>query len=264
MKKYGFILFFLLIGLLDVRFSYGGELSGLQPLAPNGVFSIFSADTLKKTKVATAVSAEMAEDPDFFRYSFALAYGAGENVELSLNVPYIHEWQGRVDGMEDIAFGFKHRFFKEGKYGPSVAYLITASLIPGKEDFTTDGHIGAGIAISKRVGPVLGHANFIYAKPGDSKLQDDITFGAGFDFSAAHNFKFLAELYGKRSYYSSEIDKMELRAGARFFAGEYFFTTVGVGFDLKDTTPKYRLMLSLTMLYPEEKKAIKKAYEEEK
>lgn len=264
MKKYGFILLFLAISLFDARFSYAGEVSGLQPVPPNGVFSIFSADTIKKTKTATSFSTEMVEEPDFYRFSLALAYGAGEDIELNLNVPYRYEWEGRVDGLEDTAFGFKHRFFKEGKYGPSVAYLLTASLISGKEDFSTDGHVGAGIAFSKRVGPVSGHANFIYTKPGDSDLEDDITFGAGFDFSAAHDFKLLGELYGKRSYYSSEIDKVEMRVGVRLSAGEYFFTTMGIGFDLKDSTPEYRLMLSLTMLYPEDKKTVKKAYEEEK
>ena len=52
----------------------------------------------------------------------------------------------------------------------------------GGKSFSTDGRAGAGIIVSKRVGPVCGHANIFYEKVGSSKLEDEVSFAAGFDF----------------------------------------------------------------------------------
>lgn len=265
MKRYRFFLVFVLfIGLFFSGNSLAASfrVSGLQPLAPNSVFSIFSANTPEEGTAAAALAVEKTGKPDFYRFGAHLSYGVAKNFEVSLNIPYVHQWQNDLSGMEDIAMGLKHRFFSEGKYGPSVSYLVTASLVPGKEELSTDGHIGGGIVVSKRVGPVSGSANLIYAKPVDSDLEDEVTFGAGFDFAAAHNFKFLTELYGKKSYYSSHVDQMELKFGARLITRENLFTTVGAGFDFKEDNPDYRLMLSLTLVFPKEKRVIKKVYEE--
>jgi hypothetical protein len=161
-----------------------------------------------------------------------------------------------------MSIGIKHRFFDEGKYGPSVAYLISASLDSGKNDFSTEGSIGGGIIVSKRVGPVTGHVNLLYFRPGTSRFKDDITFAAGLDFSAAHSFKILAELYGKKSY-SGKVDRLEARFGYRLVTAENLFTTIGAGFDFKNRSPEYRLLLSLTYLFPPELKKIKRIYEQE-
>ena len=239
------------------------EQSGLQPLAPNGVFSTFGAASLEEGKVAGAVMFEKASEPNFYRYSGHFAYGVTDNFEISLSIPYVSEWQRKKSGFEDIALGVKHRFFTEGKYGPSVAYLLEAAFVDGRSDFSTDGYVGAGLIVSKRVGPVTGHFNFIYSVPGDSGLEDQIVLTGGFDFAAAHNFKILGELYARKSYYDPEFDKLEARFGYRFLTRENFFTTIGVAFDLKDSTPEYRVLLSFTAVYPEEKRVIRKVVEEE-
>ncbi|GAB4412074.1 MAG: hypothetical protein OHK0032_08090 [Thermodesulfovibrionales bacterium] len=260
MKRYLFFLF--LTNLVFIRYAHGFDFKGIQPLAPYGVFSTFSAESLKKGDAGIALGFEKSRQPDFYRFTNQFAYGITDKVELDITIPYVTNWQNSVDGFEDISVGLKHRFFDEGKYGPSIAYLLSASLSSGKDEFSTEGSFGGGIIVSKRVGPVRGHVNIFYFMPGTARLKDDITFAAGLDFSAAHNFKILGELYGKKSY-SGKLDRLEARFGYRIITTENLLTTIGAGFDLKKRSPEYRIMLSLTYLLPSERKKIKRVYEEE-
>ncbi|MBI4691233.1 MAG: hypothetical protein HY754_13365 [Nitrospirae bacterium] len=262
MKKYVFSLFFLIIFLVDS--TYGFDVKGLQPVIPYGVFSTFSANSLQKGKSAFEVSAERSVDPDFYRYLFQYAYGITDKIEFITTIPYADRWKDKQSGFEDIAVGIKHRFFDEGKYGPSIAYIINASASSGRDEFSTDGGVGAGIVVSKRVGPLNGHADIFFEKAGSGKSKDEINFASGFDFSAAHNFKILGEIYGRKSHYSSDIDQLEGRFGYRFVTVDYIFTTIGAGFDFKKRNPEYRILFSIGMILPVEEKQIKTIYEEDR
>jgi hypothetical protein len=231
-------------------------------LDPNGVFSTFGAESLSKGKAAFSAGGEISVSPDLYRLIFKAAYGITDNVELELTTPY-EFGSGTPDGFEDVSLGIKHRFFEEGKYGPSLAYLLIASVPTGSERLTTDGRYGGGLIVSKRVGPVNGHANLFYMKPGKGRLEDEISFLAGLDFAAAHNFKLLAELYCRKSHFSKKFDTIEGRAGYRIMTTDFIYTTLGIGTDFKKRSPETRVMLTVTFLSPREKKKIKKIYEEE-
>lgn len=242
--------------------TYGFEIKGLQPVDPYGIFSAFSAESLPKGKAALSPGAEISVDPDLYRSIFKMAYGLTDNLELSITVPY--EFGPDIpDGFEDIALGLKHRFFEERKYGPSLAYILTASIPSGSDQLTTEGRYGIGLIVSKRVGPVNGHLNLFYLKPGTKRFEDEISFAAGLDFAAAHNFKLLAELYCRKSHNSENIDSMEGRIGYRIKTTDFIYTTFGAGFDLKNRNPETRVMFTVTFLSPKEKKKIQKIYEEE-
>jgi hypothetical protein len=256
--------FFLIICILFLLNSavYGFEVKGLQPVDPYGVFSAFSAESLPKGKAAFSGGVDISVDPNFYRFVFKTAYGLSDTMELSMTMPYIFG-NDVDDGFEDTAFGFKHRFFEEGKYGPSLAYILNASLPSGRDGLTTDGRYGIGLIVSKRVGPVNGHLNVLYEKPGDSNFEDEVSFLAGIDFSAAHNFKLLGELYCRKGHDSENVDLIEGRVGYRFKTTDWIYTTFGAGFDFKNRNPESRLMFSVTFLIPHEKKTIKKIFEEE-
>lgn len=260
MKKYLFL--FVLINLLLIGHAYGFDVKGIQPLAPFGVFSTFSAESLPQGRSGVALGFERSRHPDYYRFTNQFAYGITNNIELDITVPYVLSWQDSTDGFEDTAFGLKHRFFEEGKYGPSIAYVLSVAIHSGREEFSTEGSIGGGLIVSKRVGPVTGHANVLYFRPGSGKFKDNIAFAAGLDFSASHNFKLLGEIYATKSY-AGKIDRAELRFGYRIRTTENFFTTLGIGFDVKNRAPEYRLMLSLTYLFPHKEKKIKKVIEQE-
>lgn len=263
MKKYIPLLLFS-ISTLFIRHAYAFDIKGLQPVAPYGVFSTFSAESLKKGQYAVGAGVEKSVEPGFFRYLFQYANGINDSIEFIATVPYVDGWENVESGFEDIALGIKHRFIDETKYRPSAAYMVNVSIPSGKDVFSTDGRAGAGLIISKRVGPVSGHANIFYESVGSSKLEDEIIFAAGFDFSAAHDFKVIAEVYGRKSHYSDSINVIEGRFGYRFMTTDYLYTTIGVGADLKKRSPEYRFMLSITAVLPAEKKSIKKVYEEDK
>lgn len=243
--------------------SFAFDVSGLQPVAPNSVFSTFSAESLPKNKVSIEAGFEKSKAPDFYRYTLRSAYGISDSVEFNITVPYIYNFSKTVDGMEDIAVGIKHRFYDEGKYGPSLAYLITASINNGSDEFTTHGRYGLGFIMSKRVGPFKGHMNFFYERPGSGQLKDEVTFMGGIEFSAAHNFNMLAELMVRKGHFSNDYDQVEARFGYRIKTTDCIYTTFGIGTDLNKRTPEYRLLISLSYTSPQEKKEIKKIIEQE-
>jgi hypothetical protein len=259
MKKY---FFFIAIILLYAESIYAFELKGLLPVDPYGVFSTFSTDSLPQGKIAAACGLEMSDSPDLYRFILKNAYGISNTVELNVTLPY--EFGSDVkDGFEDFAFGVKHRFFEEGKYGPSLAYIVTVSLPTGSDQLTTEGRYGAGFLVSKRVGPFNGHMNIFYEKTGSGEFHREVTFLTGFDFAAANNFKLLSELDIRKSHDSKKIDLIEARIGYRIRTTDSIYTTFGAGFDLKNRHPQTRLMFTVTFLSPTEKKKIQRIFEEE-
>ncbi len=255
--------FLLLMCILLTGTSYGFDVSGLQPVAPYGIFSTFSAESLPRGKVALEAGFERSNEPDFYRFSARAAYGISDSFEFEITVPYVYDYGDSVDGMEDVSVGFKHRFYEEGKYGPSLAYLINASINNGRDEFSTHGRFGGGLIVSKRVGPFKGHFNVLYERPGTGSLEDEITFQGGIEFSAAHNFKMLGELLARKSYPTNVYDKIEARFGYRIKTTDSIYTTFGAGVDLKRRSPEYRIMISISYTPPEKKKEIKKIFEEE-
>jgi hypothetical protein len=259
MKRY--FLFSFLAFSVFIGSAHALDLQGVQPLAPYGVFSTFSAESLQKNRFGMAVGFEKCRHPDFYRYTAQLGYGITDSTEFGMTIP-LHNEPHNTASFEDIGFALKQRFVDQGKYGPSVAFILTATAPVGSDEFSTEGSVGAGIAVTKKVGPVLGHANVFYSKPLTDRFKDDITFAGGIDFSATHALKILGELYGKKSY-SGSLDRLEARAGVRFLTTENLFTTFGVGWDLKNRTPEYRLMFSVSYLFPLGEKKIKDIYEME-
>lgn len=238
------------------------DVKGLQPVDPNGVFSTFSTESLPKNKVGLSLVGELSNDPDFYRITYKFAYGLKDNVEIDMTLPYVFG-SDYSDAFEDISMGIKHRFFDEGKYGPSLAYLIAFSLPSGGKLVTTDGRITGGFIVSKRVGPVNGHVNLLFSKPGSGEYKNEVMFLSGFEFSASHNFKMLAELSCKKSHFSKKVDSIEGRFGYRFKTTESIYTTFGIGTDFKNREPESRVFFSVTFITPSEKKKLKRIYEEE-
>lgn len=239
------------------------DVSGLQPVSPNGVFSTFSTESLSKGRAAVEAGYERSSDPDFNRFSLRGAYGLSDALEFNFMVPYIFHYNESLDGMEDVAFGLKHRFYDEGKYGPSLAYILNVSVNSGRDIFSTNGRFGGGIVVSKRVGPFKGHLNAFFEKPGTGRLKNEISFLGGVEFSAANNFKILAEAVARKSHFSSEYDMLEPRFGYRLKTTDYIFTSLGAGLDLKRRSPHLRVFASVSFLTSPKKKEIEKIFEKE-
>lgn len=239
------------------------DISGLQPVAPDGVFSTFSAESLPRNRSSIELSLEKSIEPDFYRVQFRGAYGLSDHLEIIINVPYVYDYLGSVHGIEDVALGFKHRFYDEGKYGPSLAYIVTASLPVGNDRLTSEGRAGFGFILSKRIGPFRGSFNIFYERPFSGSLQPEILFASGVEFSATHESDILAELFARKVHFSKEYNQVEARFGYRFKTSDFIYTTIGLGADFKARSPEYRLMLSVSFTNVKGEKKIRKIYEEE-
>lgn len=238
------------------------ETAGLQPLPPYGIFSTFSAESLKQNKVGIALSLGRSVEPNFNRAVLQLAYGLHDRFEVLMTLPYVWDWQDNADGFEDVNFGVKHRILDEEKYTPGVAYLLMAAPGSGASEFSTGGMVGAGLVISKKIGPFNGHANFIFSKPGDSELKNNYILNLGAEIAVTNNSRILGEIVGRKDFNKNKINLFEWRLGYRIATTENIFTTIGAGFDIKNRTPDYRLMMSVSIILPPEKKEIRKVYEE--
>lgn len=237
----------LLIFLLLPLGAQAADLSGPIAPAPYGVFSTISTETPGAGMSAVAFSVEKSAGPDYYRYSSQVSMGITNNMELGLNVPYI---DNSVTGIEDINVSLKHRFFEEGKYGPSVAYLLTGTFASNTEELSTGGSMGAGIAVTKRIGPFKAHLNALASHPWDAHLENELRFSGAVDFSASHHFNIMAEFFTRKGYFSNEYDQREVRLGYRFFYKEGVYSTIGVGFGINNTQPEHRIQASLSMVFP--------------
>jgi hypothetical protein len=225
------------------------ELRGLQPIQPYGVFSNFSADTMKAGTFAAGTDYERAIDDTFHRLTLKAGFGISDDAEVLASFPYVLGGSDVRDGFEDFALGFQHRIFHEFQYGPSIAYLLKASLPTGNDQNSSGGSVGGGLIISKKIGPFSSNINFFYSEPFKSSYNEQIELSVGLGLKAAHDFDILAELYCLDSFSTKSFDTVEARFGYRIKTADYLYTLIGVGYDLKNRDPEYRFMLSFNLIF---------------
>lgn len=267
-KETSFLIVFIFYFLLPTSYfilaasAHAFDVKGLQPLPPYGVFSTFSAESLKQNKVGFGLSIERSYDPNFYRTVLHFAYGLHDKLEFNATFPYVINWGSRIDGPEDLNIGIKHRVLEQGQYEPAVAYVLTVSPPSGKDEFTTEGNIGGGLILTKKIGPFKGHLNAFYSNPQKTGLRSEYKVNIGSELAVTHDSKLLAEIAGRKNYFKNKIDLLEWRLGYRIATTDFLYTTIGAGFDIKNRTPDYRLMFSVSVILPPEKRSIRKIYEE--
>jgi hypothetical protein len=246
-----FISIFLLfcISIFPLRgVSWAIELNTMKPLAPYGIFSAWSAQSLQKGALSFGLSLERSIEPDYYRYLAAASYGLDRRVELTMNLPYFNG-RGGEDGLEDLGLALKYRFLEQGRYGPSAALLLMGYLPTGEEGLTRDGAVGAGLLLTKKVGPFLTHLNGIWVTPHKSELKDEWDAIGGLAFPLYHNMEVLGEFEVRKGPFSDSVDLSEGRIGYRLF-NDTFFGTLGLGADFKNRSPEYRALFSISTIIP--------------
>jgi len=255
-------LMLLIILLITVSSAEAFDEKGLQPLSPFGIFSTFSAETLKQNQVGFELGAEKSVDPNFYRAFFQFAYGLHDRFEIDMTLPYVLGYQNGAYGMEDFNLGIKHRILDEGTYTPAIAYMLTVSAPSGRDEFSTNGSVGGGLILTEKIGPFKGHLNALYSKPQEEGLKPEYLLNMGAELAITHDSKFLTELVGRKNYYKPTLDLLEWRVGYRIATTDNIFTTIGAGFNIKERAPALRLMFSVSIILPKEKKPVEKIYEE--
>lgn len=243
---------------------YAFDKKGFSPTSPFSVFSTFSADTPRQNQIATDFSFEFATDPDIKRLNLNLSYGLTNKVEIIANLPYNPNYKNSLNtnGAEDLNIGFKHRLLDETTYLPAVAYLFYVSGHLGKEEFSTEGGIGGGFIVTKKIGPVTTHCNLIYFNPFQKGLKEVWNINLGSDLKVSYNSKILFEIIGKKTMEKNKVDLIEWRVGYRIKITDISYSTVGVGFDIKNRSPDARFFFGVSIILPKEKRKLKKVVEE--
>ncbi len=234
---------------------------GLLPPQPFGVFSTFNAETVGDNHYGIILSAERSIDTSFYRFTLSTEYGITDSSDVIVTIPFITGLQD-TEGLDDISFGFKKRVVSGLKYGPNVSYVLAFSA-PGKDAFSSEGHAGVGVLLSKRLGPFQGNLNMFYYKPTTASQEDLFETRIGFDLAAGHNFNILSEFLIRKGHDSESVGLIEGRFGYRVRLSSNSFSVVGLGYDFKNRDPEWRFFFSISMKFPVEKKEIKKIYEEE-
>ncbi|MDA8169482.1 MAG: hypothetical protein M0Z59_07270 [Nitrospiraceae bacterium] len=239
MKKLALLFFLLLLP----RISQAFELSTVKPQPPFGVFSTFSTQSLRQGDVSFGINIERTQSPDFYRHTLGFAYGVTNRAEITLNLPYVDGFEGE-SGFEDLGAAFKYRFIDQGRYGPSAAILVTGYAPTGRDEFSRNGGVGGGLALGRKLGPLMANLNAIITKPGKSSLKNEFDLLAGLEFAATHNIRALGEFQLRKEAFSSKVDLSELRFGLRYI-GDSFYNTIGVGFNLKNGDPQFRVIFQI-------------------
>lgn len=251
----------LIISFMPIASAFAFDVEGLRPLPPYGVFSTFSAESLKQNTVGVCLGFEESVRPNFYRTTAQLAYGLHDRFEIDVTLPYDFGWENHISGLEDANFGIKHRVLDEGTYYPAMAYILDVSTPSGNEAFSTDGQHGAGLVFTKKIGPFKGDLNLLYDKPGGQDLKEQYNVNLGAELAVTHDSKILAELVGRKEYFNNKIDLLEWRLGYRIATLENLFTTVGMGFNMRNNAPEYQLLFSVSVILPHDKKKLEKIYE---
>src|SRR5208282_836144 len=122
----------LVILIIPVTSVFAFDTEGLRPLQPYGVFSTFSAESLKQNAVGISLGLERSDEPNFYRETLQLAYGLHDRFEIEMTLPYVDDYaQSHRSGFEDVNLGIKHRILDEGLYYPAIAYILTVAAPSG-------------------------------------------------------------------------------------------------------------------------------------
>jgi len=264
------------------------------PIGNTGVFSVFSAKTLKKGQVAIGLALDLAEGigpydddhhPDQKSLAFQLGYGLTERFDIGLDLPFTWWYPDREEygqtrtgfheqGLDDLGIGLRYRLLDEKESAPAIALMAAGTFPTGDVDkgLSSGGlDLDTKVILSKRLGPVNTHLNLGYFWPSTKEfdLKSGPTYGAGMDFSASSQVLLLAELVGNRNIFpeglhpKTDKDPLEAKAGLRFISDTGFIANFGIGVGLTDATPGYRVLAGITYTYPPEARKVIKVKEPE-
>lgn len=241
-----------------------------QPIGDTGVFSIFGTKTTPKNHLAVGIAGDFAKFKQN-TLSLQMAYGISRWFELGIDVPYTWWKSGdhKVNDIDDINLGLKYRFFDEKGGAPSagtVLFVTLPSAPRSKGLGSGEPDLGGKLIMSKRLGPVKGILNFGYTVVGDKgnqNLKNETTYGFGIDFSMARQVHLLGEIVGNRNRFAGKAEPLEGRLGFRFISDSGVVATVGGGYGMTDASPDYRMLFSVTFMFPAEKRRVIRVTEPE-
>ena len=193
-------------------------------------------------------------------FLLVLIYGLTDNLELSVEVPYLFhnpKAGGSKDGIGDINVAAKYLLVQEGDKNP--AFTVKGAVKMDNGDF--DKGLGSGdkdyslfAVASKTIGQVTVHGHLGYTWVGDKKDKNigDITlYGIALDYTLMESFHILAEINGNRhpDRITEEDDPRNALAGITYKVSDRFTLDAAYRWGLSDSVPDWSTTIGASITY---------------
>lgn len=189
--------------------------------------------------------------------SFALKYGVIKNLHLGVEIPYkfieLSE-NADVNGIGDVIFSSKYHFLDETDQLPALALCCNIKtetgdkdkgLGSGEVDYTLTG------IMTKEIRKFTTHVNFGYTIVGEGegeKLDDIFSYGLAIEYPVNEKLNIAGEITGETTF-DGDFDDNPFSGlvGCNYAFNEVATFDFGVGFEISEASPDYRIITGLTL-----------------
>lgn len=187
-------------------------------------------------------------------------YGLTENLELSVEIPYlVHNLKigDSEEGIGDINLVAKYLLIKEGEKTPAFVVKGVVKMDNGDEDKglgSGDKDYSIFAAASKTLGEVTLHGMFGYTWVGDKEdknLRDITLFGIAADYALTETFHILAEINGNKhpDRTAEEDDPRSALAGITYKVSDHLTLDAAYRWGLSDSVPDWSTTVGASITY---------------
>lgn len=187
-------------------------------------------------------------------------YGLTDNLELSVEVPYLFhnpKVGGFEDGIGDLNLVAKYILIKEGDKNPAFTVKGVVKLDNGDYDRglgSGDKDYSIFAVASKTISQVTVHGHAGYTWIGDKKdksLRDITIYGIAVDYTLAEALHILAEINGNRhpDRTTEEDDPRNALAGLTYRVSDNLTLDAAYRWGMSDSVPDWSTTMGVSITY---------------
>ena len=192
-------------------------------------------------------------------FLFVPIYGITENIELSVEIPYLFHSPAegdRVDGIGDINLVGKYLLINEGEKNPAFALKGVVKLNTGDYDKglgSGDRDFSVFAVASKGFGNLTAHAQLGYTWVGDKRdenLRNIYLYGLALDYGITETFHLVGEINGNRHPDRARAeDPRNILLGVTYKLSEKFTFDFAIRRGLTTSTPDWSTTTGVSITF---------------
>ncbi|MFH1479294.1 MAG: transporter [Candidatus Omnitrophota bacterium] len=209
--------------------------------------------TVEERHIGIESGFEYVKQPDEERnFSLVVKYGLTKNIDIGMETPYQFidfKESANVDGIGDVKLCTKYRFLEEGDL-PGMALSFSIKTESGDEEKG----LGSGEAdysvtglITKEIGAFTTHLNLGYTfvgEPGD----DNLLYGIALEYPLNESLNIVGEVAGETVFDGDFDDNLfSGLLGANYSLNEIAALDLGIGFQISEASPDYKIVAGLSL-----------------
>lgn len=241
------LILFLIIALITSSITYAAR-----PLSTD------DAGTVEERHIEIESGFEYVKQADEeYNLSFVLKYGLIKNSDLGIEIPYKFIdfiESANVGGIGDIKFTTKYRFLDEIKNLPVLALSLSIKTKTGnKEKSLGSGELDYGLngIVTKEIGKFTTHLNLGYTfvgEPEGEEVNDIFSYGLAMEYPLNESLNIVGEVTGETTLDGDfNGNPCSGLLGLNYALSEMIAFDFGVGFEISDASPDYRIITGLTL-----------------